>query len=164
MTGFSRSEKAIHHMNRILRILICVTLLCCVSFTSGCGTTASTKPADIPDWLNSKPQNERYYYAIGISGPTRRVNDAWDQAAHRARAEMGRTIVTHITSRDLNVATSQSEYTRQIIESLSDTELNYTEVVQRWFDQTGAYGPRNHYYVLVRMEKKQARSLIGKTN
>ena len=147
-------------MFRISQILVCLTVLCIIVLISACTTTGKPNKADIPDWLKNKPIDDRYYYAIGISGQTRRVNDAWDQAAQRARAELSRTIVTHITSRDLNVTTSRSEYNRQIIESLSDTELNYTEVVNRWFDENGAYGPKNHYYVLVRMEKVQARTLV----
>lgn len=151
-------------MLRTMRIVVCLTIFCTISLTFGCSTMSKPNQADIPGWLTSIPVDDQYFYAIGVSGPTRRVNDAWNQAAQRARAELGRTIVTHITSRDINITTTRSEYTRQVIESLSDTELNYTEVVKRWVDQRGAYGHKNHLYVLVRMDKKQARSLIGGMN
>ena len=80
--------------------------------------------------------------------------------AKPARAELGKTIVTHVTSRDLIIATNRGEYTRQVIEALSDTELNFTEVTERWCDRQGAYGPINHYYVLVRLEKKRAEQIL----
>ena len=100
--------------------------------------------------------DDTYFYALGISGATRKIQDAWTQAANRARAELGRTIISHVSSSDLIVSTSRGEYTRQLIDILSDTELNYTEIIKRWFDQCGSYGPPGHYYVLIRMEKKSA--------
>ena len=106
------------------------------------------------------PVDDSHFYAVGISGRTRKVKDAWNQAANRARAELGRTIISRVTSKDLVVSTSRGEYSRQLIDILSDTELNYTEIIKRWFDQCGSYGPPNHYYVLVRMEKKSAAAVL----
>lgn len=143
-------------------IAVLIVLILVTGF--GCQSVSNRKAHRVPKWLSSMPTDDRFYYALGVSGPTRQVNDAWNQATQRARAELGRMIVTQITSRDLNIATERSEYTRQIIESLSDTELNLTEVVERWFDKTGAYGPSNHYYVLVRMEKEQARRMLKRLN
>jgi len=88
------------------------------------------------------------------------IKDAWNQAANRARAELGRVIVSHVSSHDLVISTSKSEYSRQLVEVLSDTELNYTEVVERWYDKQGRYGPADHYYVLIRMERKQAAAIL----
>ena len=116
----------------------------------------------VPQWLHTLPVDDTYFYAIGISGRTRKVQDAWSQAANRARAELGRTIVSHVSSNDLIISTSRGEYTRQLIDVLSDTELNYTEVIQRWFDQCGGYGPPDHYYVLIRMEKTSAATVLIK--
>jgi hypothetical protein len=127
---------------------------------SGCATRPQTQPGFIPDWLNEMPRDDKYFYAIGVSGQTRKVKDAWDQAILRARAELGKTIITHVTSRDLIIATSHREYTRQLIEVLSDTELNFTEVIERWCDRIGSYGPPNHYYVLVRLEKLRAEMIL----
>jgi hypothetical protein len=73
---------------------------------------------------------------------------------------LGRTIVAHVSSKDLIIATSRSEYTRQVIDILSDTELNFTEVIERWYDRYGSFGPPNHFYVLVRLEKKQAATIL----
>ncbi len=113
-----------------------------------------------PGWLESSPHNETYYYAIGVSGPTPRISDAWDQAIERARAELGRMIVSHISSRGTIISSSSGEYVREIVKILSDTELNYTEVIGRWADRSGAYGPLDHFYVLVRMEKGRAESVL----
>ena len=144
---------------KIQRNILMFVILCLLA---GCQSTPEPPKVSIPDWITSIPSDDQFFYALGVSGQMRRVNDAWNQAAQRARAEMGRMIVTQITSHDLNIATNRSEYTRQIIESLSDTELNLTEVIKRWFDETGAFGPKNHYYVLVRMEKAQARLMLNR--
>ena len=47
-----------------------------------------------------------------------------------------------------------------VLKILSDTELNYTEVIERWADRSGIYGPPEHFYVLVRMEKRTAESVL----
>jgi hypothetical protein len=106
------------------------------------------------------PKDDKYFYAVGVSGQTRRVKDAWNQAILRARAELGKTIITHITSQDLIITTTRGNYAKQLIEALSDTELNFSEVSERWCDRMGAYGPANHYYVLVRLEKKRAEMIL----
>lgn len=113
-----------------------------------------------PGWLESVPQDGTYYYAVGVSGPTPRVSVAWDQAIERARAELGRMVISHISSRGTIISSSSGEYVREIVKILSDTELNYTEVIGRWSDRSGAYGPLDHFYVLVRMEKGRAESVL----
>ena len=135
-------------------------IICLVILLSGCASAPPSEGDDPPDWLSRIPDNDRYFYAVGVSGPTRKTNDAWNQAANRGRAELGRTIVSQVSSKDLIIATTRSEYTRQVIDVLSDTELNFTEVVERWYDRYGAFGPSNHYYILVRLEKKQARKIL----
>jgi hypothetical protein len=113
-----------------------------------------------PGWLESIPHDKAYYYAIGVSGPTPRVSDAWDQAIERARAELGRTIISQISSSGTIISSSSGEYVKEIVKILSDTELNYTEVIGRWADRSGTYGPSQHFYVLVRMEKARAESVL----
>lgn len=129
----------------------------------GCTSGPEPEPrvVNIPGWLNTSPKDNQYFYAVGVSGQTRNVKDAWNQAAHRARAELGKTIITHVTSHDLTISSTQGEYTQQLIETLSDTELNFTEIVERWYDREGDYGPPNHYYVLVRLDKKRAEVLLN---
>jgi len=126
----------------------------------GCQSGPEPVVETAPEWLESIPKDERYYYAIGISGPTLKITDAWDQAIRRGRAELGRIIVSHITSHDTIISTSHGEYVREVIKILSDTELNYTEVIERWADRAGVYGPPEHFYVLVRMKKKRAESVL----
>jgi len=101
------------------------------------------------------PRSKPLLRAIGISGPTPRVTDAWDQAIRRARAELGRVIISHVTSKDTIISTSSGEHVKQIVKIVSDTELNYTEVIERWADRSGVYGPPGHFYVLVRIEKRR---------
>ena len=134
----------------------------CLALAAGCHQQRSGAGDRIPDWLSSTPEDDRYYYAVGISGKTRSVKDAWNQAAQRGRAELGKTIVIRVASKDLVISTNQSEYSRQVIEALSDTELHFTEVIARWFDAGGMYGPPAHYYVLVRMKRADAEAILRK--
>lgn len=69
-------------------------------------------------------------------------------------------MISHVTSKDTIISTSSGEYVKQIVEILSDTELNYTEVIERWADRSGVYGPPGHFYVLVRIEKRRAESVL----
>lgn len=138
-------------------IILILTLL-----LTGMGCKSGPEPATetVPGWVESIPKDKSYYYAIGISGPTPKITDAWDQAIRRARAELGRVIISHVSSQDSIISSSSGEYVRQIIETLSDTELSYTEVIERWADRSGAYGPPEHYYVLVRIGKGKAESVL----
>ena len=126
----------------------------------GCKSGPEPVVGTVPGWVESIPKDKSYYYAIGVSGPTPRITDAWDQAIRRARAELGRVIISHVTSQDSIISTSSGEYVSQVLEILSDTELSYTEVIERWADRSGAYGPPEHYYVLVRIEKGKAESVL----
>ncbi|MBW1821959.1 MAG: LPP20 family lipoprotein [Deltaproteobacteria bacterium] len=137
-----------------------IFILCLLLISAGCTTTPEPEKKSAPGWVNSVPHDEKYFYAVGISGPTRNIKDAWNQAIMRARAELGKTIIIHITSHDLNISTTRGEYSAQLIEALSDTELNFTEVIERWYDRDGIYGLPDFYYVLVRMEKKRAEMLL----
>ena len=134
--------------------------LCLSLITIGCITAPEPEKKSAPQWVNSIPHDEKYFYAVGISGSTRNIKDAWNQAIMRARAELGKTIITHITSHDLIISTTSGEYSAQLIEALSDTELNFTEVIERWYDRNGIYGLSDFYYVLVRLEKKRAEMLL----
>ena len=139
-----------------MRYLFCFGILALVIVISGCGSA----PEPAPGWLDSIPQDNDHYYAVGISGPTPRVSNAWDQAIKRARAELGRMMISHVRSDDISVTTSSGQYVKEIVRILSDTELNYTEVIERWVDRSGVYGPRDHFYVLIRIEKRRAESVL----
>ena len=147
-------------MKSNISIFFVVFILSLSFITVGCKTTPEPEKKSAPHWENSAPHDEKYFYAVGISGPTRNIKDAWNQAIMRARAELGKTIIIHITSHDLNISTTRGEYSAQLIEALSDTELNFTEVIERWYDRDGIYGLPDFYYVLVRMEKKRAEILL----
>lgn len=78
----------------------------------------------------------------------------------RARAELGRMIISRVRSDDISISTSSGQYVKEIVSILSDAELNYTEVIERWVDRSGVYGPRDHFYVLIRIEKRRAESVL----
>jgi hypothetical protein len=128
----------------------------------GCQSGPPPVMEPCPGWVKSIPRDDAYFYARGISGPTPRAVDAWDQAIKRARARLAQTIITHITVKDTIISSSRGEYVEEIVKVLSDTELNYTEVIEMWFDRYGVCGHEKHVYVLVGMEKKNA-ALILKT-
>ena len=132
-----------------------VLLLAC-----GCASTPKCESGKVPGWLSSTPHDDTYFYAVGISGQTRKVNDAWTQAGNRGRAELGRIIFSHVSSQDTVINTSRGQYSSQLIDILSDTELNYTEIIERWYDSCGDYGPPHYYYILVRMNKKTAAAVL----
>jgi hypothetical protein len=145
---------------RYLYHLINLGILILLLTSMGCQSGPEPVVETVPGWLESIPKDESHYYAIGVSGPTPRISDAWDQAIRRARAELGRLIISHISSRGTIISSSSGEYVREIVKILSDTELNYTEVIERWADRSGFYGPPGHFYVLVRMEKRTAESVL----
>jgi hypothetical protein len=147
-------------MIREWRNLLCSTTFVLLLVGMGCQSGPAPIADKPPGWLETIPQDDTCYYAIGVSGPTPRVADAWDQAIKRARAELGRMIISQISSRGTIISSSSGEYVREIVKILSDTELNYTEVIGRWADRSGAYGPPEHFYVLVRMEKGRAESVL----
>ena len=116
-----------------LGLVLIIILISTAVFS--CATGPQSKTGTVPDWLDTLPKDDKYFYAIGISGQTRQAKNAWDQAILRARAELGKTIVIHVTSQDLSISSNRGEYARQVIETLSDAELNFTEVTERWRDR-----------------------------
>jgi len=126
----------------------------------GCQSGPEPLVGTPPGWLESIPKDETHYYAIGVSGPTPRVSDAWDQAIRRARAELGRVMISQVSSKGTIISSSSGQYVKEIVKILSDTELNYTEVIERWADRSGIYGPPEHFYVLVRINKRTAQSVL----
>ena len=126
----------------------------------GCQSGPPRVTKTCPGWVESIPRDDTYFYARGISGPTPRAADAWAQAIKRARVGLALTIISHITVKDTIISSSSGEYVEEIARILSDTELNYTEVIEMWFDRYGVCGPKEHVYVLVRMEKNKAESIL----
>jgi hypothetical protein len=129
-------------------------------FMAALGCQSSPPPAQpCPKWVQSIPTDETYYYAVGVSGPRPRTTEMFEQAIERARAEIGRMIVSHVTSDGIHSASTSGQYAREIVRVLSDTELNYTEVIERLHDPRGICGSPNHCYVLVRIKKSTAQAI-----
>ena len=149
------------HNRHIIQIRCCILV---ILLAFGCASTPTCDSKEVPDWLTSTHHDDTYFYAVGISGQTRNINDAWIQAGNRGRAEIGRIIFSHVSSQDMIVNTSRGQYSSQLIDILSDTELNYTEIIERWYDPCGDNGPPHYYYVLVRMNKKTAAAVLKSLN
>jgi len=150
MTGQKRNR------NHLCSLVILALLL----VATGCKSGPEPAAEPTPGWIESIPKDDTHYYALGVSGPTPRIADAWDQAIRRALAELGRMIISHISSRDTIISISSGQYAREIVKILPETGLSYTEVVERWADRFGVYGPAEHFYVPVRIEKKRAESVL----
>ena len=91
------------------------------------------------------------------------------EAAQRAQTELvglaRDQLYTCLGPPERSAAVGQTEYASyrdQVIEALSDTELHFTEVIERWYDPSGRYGPPEHYYVLVRMKRTDAQAILRK--
>lgn len=145
---------------RNLRHLLSFVILGLLFAGMGCQSGPGKVDETCPEWVESIPSDKTYYYAIGISGPTPRPADAWAQAKKRARAELALTITSDIKVDDTIISSSSGQYVKEIVRILSDTELNFTEVIERWFDQYGICGHSDHCYVLVRIERSTAVSLL----
>jgi hypothetical protein len=129
-------------------------------FVVALGCQSSPPPAGpCPKWVQSIPTDDVYYYALGVSGPRPQTTEMFGQAIERARAELGRTIISHVTSDGIHSSSTGGQYAQEIVRVLSDTELNYTEVIERWHDPAGACGAPNHCYVLVRIKKTTAQGI-----
>ena len=155
-SGFTRGEFMIDRHRWTVGIGCCMVLLLLI----GCASTQKCHSQKVPVWLTSTPYDDSYFYAVGISGQTRKASDAWIQAGNRGRAELGRIIFSHVSSQDTIINTSRGQYSSQLIDILSDTDLNYTEIIERWHDRCGDYGSPHHYYVLLRMKKETAATIL----
>ena len=69
-------------------------------------------------------------------------------------------MISQVSSKGTIISSSSGQYVEEIVKILSDTELNYTEVIERWADRSGIYGLPEHVYVLVRMERGRAESVL----
>ncbi|MFH1138207.1 MAG: hypothetical protein V1816_19210 [Pseudomonadota bacterium] len=118
-------------------------------------------PEKIPEWLDKMPVDEVYFYAIGVSGPTRNPKDAWTQAAKRARVELGRTVISYVASISSSRLTDKGQYILMEETVISEAVLKHSEIVGRWFDRTGVHGFPSHYYLLLRMDKKEGKGLLA---
>lgn len=156
------NEEYMPFQNRRMFAIVCCIIV--IFLIIGCASTPKCESKEVPVWLSTTPQDDTYFYAIGISGRTRNVRDAWIQAGNRGRAELGRIIFSHVSSQDTIINTSRGQYSSQLIDILSDTELNYTEIIERWYDQCGDYGPPHYHYILVRMDKKTAALVLRNLN
>lgn len=80
-------------------------ILALLLVATGCKSGPEPVAEPTPGWIESIPKDDTRYYALGVSGLTPRIADAWDQAIRRARAELGRMIICHISSWDTIITT-----------------------------------------------------------
>ncbi len=147
-------------MKRPCLILFCALFCICLLTDVACLHRKRHEGKNCPGWVNSIPSDRQHYYALGISGSTRVAREAYRQATQRARAELGRMIVIHVRSKGLFISTTDGQYTKEVIDILSDTELNFTEVAEIYYDRGGSCGPPDHHYVLVKVDKKRAKMIL----
>ena len=128
----------------------------------GCQSGPKPVTEPCPKWAQSIPRDQTYFYARGTSGPTPMPVDAWDQATERARKGLALTIISHVRVDTTISSSSRGQYVEEIVRILSDTELNYSQAIEMWYDRYGICGHEGHYYVLVRMERRNAETVLGR--
>ena len=152
---------------KVVRLCLPVLLLL-VLVLAGCAAPPPTQKnvepektePEVPGWLTKMPVDDEYFYAIGVSGPTRNPKDAWEQAARRARVELGKTVISYVASISSSRTTTRGQYVEVEETVISEAVLKYSETVGRWVDKAGEMGFKNHYYILIRMDKRDGKGLL----
>lgn len=126
------------------------------------GEVVRGKPATpAPAWVNNPPEANDAVYAVGVSGPTFYPEDSAKYAAQNARAELGRTISSTVTSALLAVASSDGTYVdtasaSQATHEYSEALVEDAVIVATWVDRSGSYsGVSGTTYALVKIDKSK---------
>jgi len=131
-----------------------------------CRTVAPPPPAapPPPDWVRRIPDDPKWLYAVGISGPTPFLSHTVDNAVERARGQLALTVESDIVAGTLSIERSGGATTRDTVvavAAVSETTralVENAEVVATWVDAAGSCSPDpGTAYALVRMERRAPR-------
>jgi hypothetical protein len=151
-----------------MRVTAPLTAALCAALLSACipGLKEKEKPAPkaerAPAWVNQVPRDDQYVYAVGYSGRTMNPTDAMKYAKENARKEMASMIKTSIVS----VIQTQDSQRREDVSmesiSVTDEDLQGSEVVEQWIDRNGVSGANpGTTYVLLRLDRATFNRLLG---
>jgi hypothetical protein len=98
-----------------------------------------------PKWTESPPNDENYFYAVGISPEYYYEISSWKEAEKLARRNLARSVYIEIKSLQKGARQFQ-EITNENLEM----DLHNIQVVSRWRDIE-----EKLFYVLIKMPKNQ---------
>lgn len=146
-----------------LCLFLFASVLLCVP---GCFSKPSVKQEvtiKAPKWVLTIPTDTEYVYSIGISGRTLYPTHAIKYATENARQELGNMISTKIVAQIRTHDQGRREDISIDSISVTDADLQGSQVVERWVDQKGISGVSpGTTYVLMRVERSVYEGLLRK--
>jgi hypothetical protein len=137
-------------------------------FIFGCSTSfEGENDPDIPAWLQSLPREEGKIFAIGISGPTRYLDDGKRYASDDARKELAKSFNSRVRNimlqYDHDNESQQSEASSiSVTSAVTDFVVANSQIVSMWVDKNGIF-PKSEpgtIYALVSINANRSQQLI----
>ncbi|MFH1707336.1 MAG: LPP20 family lipoprotein [Planctomycetota bacterium] len=123
---------------------------------------AAPKAEKYPAWVNQIPKDDQFVYAVGYSGRTMNPTDSMKYARENARKEMASMIKTSIVSVIETQDFQRHEDVSMESISVTDEDLQGSEVIEQWVDRTGVSGGNpGTTYVLLRLDRATFNRLLG---
>lgn len=141
---------------------------CILSFFLLHTSCTSTKKVNIPSWLTKKMTSDSsYYYETGVCGKTFFKQNAIDCARRDALVRLSVRLRSMVEEIALTVTRNYGTNYRQSINAFIPIDVlkiivENAELVDSWFDKTGAISTSGKTYVLVRVKKEPVEKLLEK--
>ena len=97
-----------------------------------------------PEWSDAPPEDEKYYYAVGVAPQYYYEISFWIEAERIARRNLARTLAVSVRSLQKSTSTEGKEMRQENLE----VALRNIEVRARWIDTS-----KKIFYVLSRAPK-----------
>lgn len=91
-------------------------------------TAVVTEVTDKPEWLNQMPNEEDFYYAVGIGTDT-------DEARQKALVALGQQFSVHVNSAVIEQVTTTNSKTEATVNSISEQVTDYVVYGAKFVDQ-----------------------------
>lgn len=137
-------------------------------FICGCSTSfeGENDPV-IPAWLQSLPREEGKIFAIGISGPTRYLDDGKRYASDDARKELAKSFSSRVRNimlqYDHDNESQQLEVSSvSVTSAITDFVIANSQIVSMWVDKKGLF-PKSEagtIYALASIDANRSQQLI----
>ncbi|MGA7160906.1 MAG: LPP20 family lipoprotein [Bacteroidota bacterium] len=137
-------------------------------FVVGCSTSfEGENDPEVPAWLQKLPREEGKIFAIGISGPTRYLDDGRRYASDDARKELAKSFSSRVRDimlqYDHDNASQQSEASSvSVTSSITDFVVANSQIVSMWIDKSGVL-PKSEpgtIYALASIEANKSQQLL----
>ncbi len=125
---------------------------------------------DVPSWVRRTPVDESdgYVYGVGYSPPAYFKKDTVENAKNAARVELAKTVRVVVKEElfDVMVGGRRSFGNRDeivsISESVLDSAIEGSQILEVWHDSAGALGERGAAYALARAKRADLREKVKK--